>query len=1399
MGFQGIPPKGAGGGPVLYCSEAFDPKDPQDLTTLESPPSWSEERPEDQITPASLEEAIGIGYRQRGFAAQDEAIRAAEETVQGAQDSYFALVRRSSEYSTFDRRLLAAAARLHQAETELAHFQKDRRGTMTELVRSVFSQAAQRPVSEEETEEGFTAATYERVAIGFETVGERPEARHYYTAASRVAETMAGRAFYQVQALAQLDEEELADHRGEIARMFDSRLPALKALVLKQEGSDRNIGEDLAATTAFLSRLRQSGSVEEALAIEADFQRANPRAHTAALNNLSGNHQNPYTPEVSIEELKNAGYDLTHDLSLPPGSLWEVQKGRAEAFRLLHRIDGKGSSKGGSPKRLFETGERFDRMVRERLSETKGRLPVGEAYLYATLLGEMLIAATVRGGSFEKLLQENEREALDRQAALYANRVKTIGEQLRPYETGKTGKGVSHNGVSPKGASPDPVYEMRASLEMRLEFDGRMARHLYPEALDEALPYLMQVHGDSARVQDRLAVIAALYPDHFDRGCLVAGLDFSETEAGREAASREEAMFLTTGGYEEILYSMAAGVGGGAAGCGVAGFIGGAAGFFAPIPGGMVGGAAGGCKIGAVVGGGAAAAGLTYSRVRGKVEAHQEEIAAALQAGVSQVGRREAESYRLASRLTVGLNSLWGLPLGGVGAEAVRVGLRLAGNTVRLTKGALMALSSTPLAVERGALDLGALGLASLASLPRGTQAMIAGGTLLSADYLAIDEVSLEGVQWGADYHIDTVVGLAGTLLFGAGLGSRLFQSREFEKRFYQFLVEGRPQVATNPALYNGSLWARVWTEAGLLVEGGGTLQWAGFSTKEGVKRTLGAPFNALFQPLERWSVPVLAADFTVAQFTDTEGWDDSHGIRRTPHLSIVGGLALALAGGNRAAIRLFGIHPEAQRFYFALDRFLDMYMLHSSGNTNFLEADWYRVGMKYVSGWGVGQVRGNMLRFALARAYGNRFLEGVRLEIGNWRGPLRRLSEVGEAEKSLHAKLLEASDRLHCRVRLDRSGALIREDGKILTGLTPAEKEALVAVVNEGRVPGHRVANFEALFHGGAGSLLLAASPILNKRGIAAFSVLHDTVIGTTYDYVRGEYLLFGDGAGYALWTLLRSISILPVRTFLKIRFGWHSGAAVAIDQFPRMTIDPYFTNWTRLYAGAGLWWSHYDDQAVAPQDLGAFLAFHTGNDYWAANGIDSWNRNHFPLNALPGLGDPEEPVVDTFADGYRLLTEKLMKGNLDRDSMEMADILVSELMDEAKGRIAEKLNGVSLPHKVAGNGQTVVEHAEVYAAVAWAVRQAKGGSPKGGSPNPDAFSETFRRHGSWIEKVLGEEKPATPADVARLATKFGEFTWFGEKLRMIPGVGPSMPTWPEGRSKGYDLTQGDMVLFKE
>jgi hypothetical protein len=265
----------------------------------------------------------------------------------------------------------------------------------------------------------------------------------------------------------------------------------------------------------------------------------------------------------------------------------------------------------------------------------------------------------------------------------------------------------------------------------------------------------------------------------------------------------------------------------------------------------------------------------------------------------------------------------------------------------------------------------------------------------------------------------------------------------------------------------------------------------------------------------------------------------------------------------------------------------------------------------------------------------------------------------------------------------------------------------------------------------------------------------------------------------GYAKWTAYRLPYLVP-RTALKAKLGFTSVEAVLFDVIPRVTLDPYMTNWTRIYAKEGLWWTSLPeaieaaDAANDPDKLLEFLSdprdvVFAGTKSerelpLTANGIDSWNRNQPPMKYVfePFMDrmSPYSPVVDTFADGYRLLADNLMKDKLDPNNAAAMDLLIDEMISDVREEWTQIADNRRTPTQ---QDQTRMEHAEVMGALAFAVNHNR----------PSRFPETMANHREWFLSVLGKERPVTARDVALYATRFGEYTLIGN----------------EGRSQGFRL----------
>ncbi len=1325
----------------------------------------------DPAATGSLGNLVDIAYRRRNLPALTEAVKIAKRNYEVATDelakknSYSMSCNIKSGSINGDSLTRDAKNAVSEAYAKLQTALTRKQQALNAVVEDIFGvlfSAGNTPEEAKDPYTAFTSDTYAVIANSFIALGESNTADRFYLAAIDQASDVAQQIHYTLMRMDLLDDEALKTHKSDLENIFNTRIPALQAMAraiaaeneytkIEFEKNKKDIGGFLETFRAAV----ESGALESLDEAEKKLILENPKAYYYLVSSLYGKDvaeafKNQYnikddTIKFSQEAWKNAGYSWNSgniEPAIGPGNIDMLALANIQAWKLLHRL-----TKNEGRHKRWNHEKKFDSILKSRIGETDGKLPAREAMLFASCFGEMLLNATVKNGDLEKLMIESGDP--DKRLNILKNRFAAVVNVLSPYAKKETG---------------NPFFEMKASLAMRLEFDTLMAIHRYPAALDHAIPRLMEEYNNTNTFRKRFESLSKLYPDHFEDNCVISGVDFSSTEQALDVISREEALFMSNHSVGDILWGVGAGVGGGAVGCAVGGIIGFAVGN-GP-------GAAVGCKAGGFIGGSLAAGGMEMYNLHQHVAEHKDEIEHAMRAGVSSVLREEADSYRRYAMIGVGLNFVFGGFYGKAGSGLVRIGAKTLGFGIGASAVDVAATEGVRI-TESAAETVKRSLLRKAIELPNGTKVMIVGGSLVGLDYFGIDDINFETktgdllptvhVDWGVDYHVDTAAGIAGAVLLAVGTGKRLIESPEFRRRFARLMVGSRRNPGINPEIYNsaGFFRTKLFIDSSLLVEEGGELVFGS------LKQKLAFPFNALIGNMERVSAPLLISDFTVQQFLTDESYLEENGIDKTPRLSVVGGLSMALLFGNRAAIRVFGIKPGGQRVYFLIDRGLDMYTMLSSGGVDFWEADWFRIGAKYISGWGVGQVRGNMLRYWLARKDGMRYVKALALEANGFASVKMSVQNLSRTQLELYKKLLKFTDGTRCTVRIDRAGRII-SGRNVIHELSQHEQSLIARLVLKDSTVG---AQFASIFKNGQSHLDFIVNPTFNKRGLAAFAILHDTVIGTSYDYIRGEYIIFGDGMGYATWTALRSISVLPLRTALKVNFGWHSGAAIASDLIPRFTIDPYWTNWTRIYAKSGLWWPHIDETLVGDKE--AFSNFFSGTSAFSANGVDTWNRNHYPLN-LATRPEKGEPDVDTFGDGYKVLTQKLMDGKLSPDKMETFDMLLSDLISDARVQISASVK--------TDNAQKIIEHAEVLSAVAYVCHQ----------KNPSAFKETFEKHERWISNILGPVKPLTPSDVKTLATKFGEYTFFGstaESLKTIPGIG-NFFSGIEGRSQGYKVT---------
>ncbi|MFH1728496.1 MAG: hypothetical protein ABIA04_08760 [Pseudomonadota bacterium] len=1240
-----------------------------------------------------------------------------------------------------------------------------------------------------EVEKSLTANTFNIIAETLVELNENVLAQSFYSIAAQVSTSMAEKLRYEMLNLSLYSDEDLENKKAAIENIFYSQLPILQRMARSindvEKQAEVAYEEAMLDVQNFLSTLaiaQETGDTEAASSAEESLYAKNPRAYYAVVGSLYGediirplverDNIEEFSAKFSEETWEQAGYSWDEENITPEiaiGSLEDLSANKILAWQLLYRL-----ASGRAKKYRWQLEKDFDKVLDARLAETNNKLTYKEALLYAGSLGDMLIAATKRFGDFEQMLEAG--DDAQKRFEIISNRFNKITNYaLGPYVIEEEG---------------NPFYEMEATLALRLYYHGTMALHDYPNAINVQLPFLIDNYGNTETIKANLFALNNLYPQHFSGNCLLIGQDFSKEDIGLEAASREEAMFMTTEEIKYIFINIGAGMGGGVAGCAIAG---GTTLVATKNPA----FATGACEVGAFVGGGLAAGSMNKYNINKRLREHAPEIQRARQAGISLVSAQEAERYRSGAALSTALEYIFGGFYGRVGLGITKMGLAVVNQAITSALSFDIALTGFDLmgglptaervVAEKAGQQISKSIFSRFIYLPNGTKAIYAGGILMAADYFSIDNISIERkrddsgkrrtipsveIDWDADYHIDTIAGVAGALLLTGGTGIRLIQSPQFRAKFGRFMIGNEFKTRYDPVMsldaetFKNTFWNRLLVRYGWFDPVDGAMKFAG------TKGVISFPFNVIVGNAEKISVPMLVGDFTYQQFVMDEEWFEENGIEKTPQLSIVGGLGLALAAGNRFPIHFLGLRPSGQRLYFISDRILDMYTMWTSGNKNFLEADWARIGLKYTSGWSVGQVRGKALYYSIARNFDNKFVKSIVLKSNGFASASRVFANIDPQERSTLSKLLKYTHPFKCNITVSASGDILR-GSKVVASLSAQEQRQVASLLSKG---GHT--NYGQLFKNGQTEIAIIADAKLNATGLAAFAILHDPVIGTSYDYIRGEYIIFGDGEGYAKWTFYRTPILFP-RTMIKGTLGVDKFGAVIVDFLPRMIVDPYITNWTRIYAKSSLWWPHFDDALEGDTDK--LMEFMVGDSEYSANGIDSWNSDH---NVIPYLKRtlPHKPKVNTFADGYRTLTEKLLDNKMNPENLKAFDVLISELIGEVR---SDMENGV-----IRDNAQERIEHAEILSAVAYTVHH----------DNPTAFSETFSVHGQWIDHLLGEKKPVSPDDIAELATLIGEYTTIGDKgeiMQPVPFVG-SFFKGIDGRSMGYQLDEEGNIDFK-
>jgi len=247
------------------------------------------------------------------------------------------------------------------------------------------------------------------------------------------------------------------------------------------------------------------------------------------------------------------------------------------------------------------------------------------------------------------------------------------------------------------------------------------------------------------------------------------------------------------------------------------------------------------------------------------------------------------------------------------------------------------------------------------------------------------------------------------------------------------------------------------------------------------------------------------------------------------------------------------------------------------------------------------------------------------------------------------------------------RNGGLL--GGRRLVGTISPEDEFVLREIMSSKFP--QLSTRRA----GEAGITIKVSGKLDMGGMLLFSLIHDTVIGTVWDEIRGRVFLHTDQWKMGGWTFIRSLTTLPPRELLKLRFGWDKKLAVTLDRLlGRNLLDPIVTKWINLWPSKAYWTERYD-KSFADDNLSKFIDYHVAPGPFDG-GLFEYNLfslfylfgskiDHTPYTAMPAS-------FSSLAEFYS--SGKMRKGRrLTRDEYVALDEMVSSLLSEVERAIAE------------------------------------------------------------------------------------------------------------------------------
>lgn len=487
----------------------------------------------------------------------------------------------------------------------------------------------------------FTDYTYVNIAQVMADVGERALASRYFDLASDNALTSSGKILFRLHAIGMLSPNEQKSLRKEISGYLEKGLPALLSDAALYEKIEREMQKDVGQLESFQKDIANSGLPPDEIGKRwGVFANTNRRAFL--LSQAFGGSESPAADsfvQLYLTDSEVGRYRAYGD-SKSPGSTEQINRAKILVWRLLYSMDSADSA--GSRR---ETELLFEKLLRERIKAAGGRLSREDALSFVQPLGDILDEANKHHGDIETTLHENGEARAVLRKDFYLQLAGLLIDALGPYA--KAGHVEAKNGI--------------AELAFRSRYEGMMAMHDYSVALDSALPEIIEEFGDTSYIAKRVALLQGLYPAHFQNGCLISGVDFSQSEMGLSAAAREETFFKTS--HQGRYNSSVAGIGGGIVGC---------------LAGSILAAGPWGCPVGGIiVGGGSGALAEKVTQAQ-RVENARKYLEIAARSGVSLIDEKEAGANNISARndiyISAGMNAAGGAFFGRLGLRGV-VGL----------------------------------------------------------------------------------------------------------------------------------------------------------------------------------------------------------------------------------------------------------------------------------------------------------------------------------------------------------------------------------------------------------------------------------------------------------------------------------------------------------------------------------------------------------------------------------------------------------------------------------------------------------------------------------------------------------------------------------------------------